>query len=1022
MNDFPWEKINRGYSGFEDLANEYVKFVFSQYNWQPTKRTRDGNHDGYAIISCFSCNIDKYEIWMEAKYSTSNDQLTRYRLDSTIVSAIINQNIRQLFFVTNIEIADYVKHAIRTALIKALHIKSGDIIFCTKQNLEIWLCLPENSTVLKRYFGNINIENINNHKELQIISTPNFYKYIKHQLSYQIPLRKLYASEYYNLYIKVYSPQARDVTITSNSKSLQIFYPQESSIKLQPGCNELALIVKCKPTKSLTNAISINSLIVNLDTITVYKNQKIKVCLHSQQEHIRKIKQALYTFLQQKNSSVHFIWGLSYSGKTFAINNILTDKRIYNEEVLFYTFDMDRLGNLQKLLDLCLKVYFYLFETRDITDEYLTQINTKYDYIPQFIRKLVKHKENNDILPKLIEDLKDVIIFNKDFCTNRKIIVLDGIEHLSAQQFQLLQKILHELYASQTPIFCILSGQGKFLLDLCKFPKIYEHHFTTDFKDCYQTLKINNIQASLAAAFWLHAKLKKLPDLLEFIKYLRIRKKRIYDEFTLIDSYKQFKQNDSYKQYIKHVFIDLEKNKQLECNILHLIYFTISGFCMDAIQDDSHRKAIEYLVEQNLVKIVLGKLLPFNKIYKDVYALYYSTKNNPLISYYTSNLKKEEVLRYNISQNHIEYSLEVILKTIEEYHQEQYFMMIDYLLQPLFCTEYLCDFYKEDLYFYQLKYHYIYALSNTNPDYNSLNAFKCLYEQLKPLNSFGSRALQLRVLAEVVNFAFVDLKVAATFDYIHKFRTYFTLWNQTIAKNVQSGVLLVDEIEILNYAMIDEYELADELLQEFLKKCELYDVDHMGIILQRYARSIFHNNINHAIVLLQDAYEKLKCSKEKKWAKLCLMDIQFAKRLTGELQQDDFHENIDILEENIQTTYKVQLRYQMAYELYRGNLGQFQELYFEYEALKQPHSNRSNGINCLLLAAYYYQKREFTKAAAQLHMQNNAFSTLGQSYKKVIMHNINLVQSSLTINKCLIDFYTKDPLDPNTFYIDPRLW
>lgn len=1022
MDDFPWKDIYEGHRGFEDLANEYVKFVFPQYNWQPTKRTRDGNYDGYAIVSCFSCNINKYEIWMEAKYSTSNGQLTRYRLDSTIVSAIIKQNIRQLFFVTNIEIADYVKHAIRTALIKALRVKSGDIVFCTKQNLEMWLCLPENSAVLKRYFENINIKNICHYEDLQIINIPNFYKYIKHQLSYQIPLRKLYASEYYNLYLKVYSPNARDVEITSKSKCLQIFYPQESFIRLQPGCNELALIVKCKPTKSLINAISINSLIVNLDTIAVYKNQEIKVYLHSQEEHIKKIEQALYVFLQQKNSAIHFIWGLAYSGKTFAINNILTNKRIYDEEVLFYTFDMDRFSNLQKLLDLCLKVYFYLFETRDITEEYIAQINTKYDYIPPFIKKLIKYKGNNDALSKLITDLKDVTIFNKDFCTNRKIVVLDGTEHLSIQQFQLLQKILHELYTSQTPIFCILSGRGKFLLDLGKFPKIDVHHFTTDFEDCYQTLKINNIQVSLGSAFWLHSKIKKLPDLLEFIKYLKISRKRICDEFTLIDSFKQFKQNDSYKQYIKHIFIDLEENNQLESDLLHLIYFTISGFCLEAIRDKSHKKAIEYLIEHNLVRIVLGKLLPFNKVYRDVYILYYSAKKNPLIAYYKSNLKKEELLRYRISQNHIEYSLGVILKIIEEYRQEQYFMMIDYLLQPLFCTEYLYDFYKEDLYFYQLKYRYIYALSNTNPDYHSLSAFESLYGQLKLLNSSESRVLQLCVLAEVVNFAFVDLRVVATFDYIHKFRAYFALWNQAITKNVQSGALLVDEIEILNYAMIDKYELADKLLQVVLKKCELYDVSHAGIVIQRYARSIFHNNIHRAIGLLQDAYEKLKYSKEKKWAKLCLIDIQFAKRLAGELQQEELQENIDFFEGNIQTTYKIQLRYQMAYELYRGNLEQFQELYFEYETLQQPHSNRSKGINYLLQAAYYYQKREFTKAAAQLHMQNNAFSMLGQSYKKVIAHNINLVQSSLTIDEYSIDFYTKEPLKPNTFYIDPRLW
>ena len=129
-----WETIVDGFRGFEKLALEFVEENEPQNgcSWKPTKETRDGNHDAilarevsdtpkpdFAVFVGYANNVDVW--WMEAKYSAEatqeNSIISRYRLDATIVSAILSRNISKIIFVTNLEIASKTIADIRKALI-----------------------------------------------------------------------------------------------------------------------------------------------------------------------------------------------------------------------------------------------------------------------------------------------------------------------------------------------------------------------------------------------------------------------------------------------------------------------------------------------------------------------------------------------------------------------------------------------------------------------------------------------------------------------------------------------------------------------------------------------------------------------------------------------------------------------------------------------------------------------------------------------------------------------------------------
>ena len=98
MRIFNWADIERGFKGFEDLAFDYVKKEFPPSDeWQQTQYTQDGNRDGYSIVFGFRPHdFSPEEWWMEAKYSSEKKTLSRYRLDSTIVSAAIHGNVSKI--------------------------------------------------------------------------------------------------------------------------------------------------------------------------------------------------------------------------------------------------------------------------------------------------------------------------------------------------------------------------------------------------------------------------------------------------------------------------------------------------------------------------------------------------------------------------------------------------------------------------------------------------------------------------------------------------------------------------------------------------------------------------------------------------------------------------------------------------------------------------------------------------------------------------------------------------------------
>jgi len=91
---------------------------------------------------------------MEAKYSTERVKLTRYRLDATVVSALLKGNVEKVIFITNIYIDAKVMLDVRNALLQTKMCR--EVVFYTGDSLEYWLY--QNPDIYQKYFLSNNIE------------------------------------------------------------------------------------------------------------------------------------------------------------------------------------------------------------------------------------------------------------------------------------------------------------------------------------------------------------------------------------------------------------------------------------------------------------------------------------------------------------------------------------------------------------------------------------------------------------------------------------------------------------------------------------------------------------------------------------------------------------------------------------------------------------------------------------------------------------------------------------------------
>ena len=337
-----WEQIKKGYSGFENLARKYVELNYPNPAWKKTKETRDGNKDATAIFYGYQKNgWSKEKWWMEAKYSTKTDIITRYRLDSTIVSAIIEKNVRRIIFVTNIAIRAKTINDIRTAIYNA--IQCDDIIFVTKFTLEYWL--SANPSLYRQYFvcPDCNEELLIAVPDNVVIQNIEFYSEISNKLTFKEPLKELETDRIYIGYFEVFSSKKTSFPLRIKEKRKGIRILSGNLASLEPGENSVEFKLKIEKDydtvlnegKPIPVFMLGNMEIVSRQYITIVKNFRKCIKLPCQESVLNQLSKDYNMFTHSRSYCFSFVKGLSGVGKSYILERFMSEHLTEKEDVFF---------------------------------------------------------------------------------------------------------------------------------------------------------------------------------------------------------------------------------------------------------------------------------------------------------------------------------------------------------------------------------------------------------------------------------------------------------------------------------------------------------------------------------------------------------------------------------------------------------------------------------------------------------------------------------------------------------------
>ena len=1030
-NALAWEKIKNGFSGFEKLAFEYVENNFKMDSWNQTKATRDGNRDACAVVigyrsQCFG----QEQWWMEAKYSNKSISLSRYRLDATIVSAILEKNVSKIIFVTNITIKPKVIHDLRNALMLATGYDS--IHFVTKYDLEYWL--SRNPDILADYFEaddrNFALP------ELFLVSRAEFYGYSSKTLVFQEPLKILKKGVSYIAHFSLYSNKKIEAKLRPNSnlKGIHIISPR--IVMLQTGENHITVCFELKddfPGKNEKDYDGTPFFIVNAcpiiseNLLLVYENIYREINLNSQNQIICKIKHHINKFVQKGIFSSYAIIGESGTGKSHIISKAMQFKKNYGVSVYFYEFTMSSVENIGALLNIVLYILFPYICPEDIDITYLKEINPQ-KYISKFIKKLLEQRDDFEKLLKLLNTpyVSDDI-FPVELQINRRIIILDDVAKLHPTSMHFLFNIVQSLYMRNAPVLFIFSDQYNEKSSLLRLMKGKIPCISSVCKISSDEIMDNLISLNLFPFSKRNINIELLfPNiiiLLEFSEYLKQLNSTInkIEDFYL--AYHSFINTDIAQIRIIEQFDKVfhkNENAKYYCD---LIYWREEGY-EDANPTSTSLSCINKLLSSNLVKYNGdGKIVPYHDIYSFYYRQYYKLDKMEIISndfeIYRLLLQKSF-----LTKQQFDYCHDKLRKLIVQ-HQ---FYTVNYILEGLFCYE-NSTFSKNRLgneRYYEL--YIIFAISSTN--ISKKVAGKELFGKIsnETRNSSNIRLLKVNEEStwELIN-SFYD---SLMFDECYKnIRFLKATLNKLslyggIHKQVNSYIRYHD-IAAIETLMEADLNMKNHYLhfQEKLSLMEKMNFEYRALTFSvRYAQVILRTLPDKAIKLFEMAKNKIKMyyGKTDKYYLWASFDYYYMK-IAYNSDWSVFPKLLDIhkkMKDNFYNDYRKRFSAFASLFLKQGDIVEAEKYIFADAYVERKLRFRQEAFHYEMLALIEALNDKVLNAKKMLNAAVNIFSGF-DSYIDIIHHNIELLSMGL-FSVENIQFCFDNQLQKGIYYLDPR--
>lgn len=1028
-----WEKIRDGFRGFEKLAVEFVSFKYKNVNWEDTAPTRDGNTDAIAIIMGYQLLENQpAQWWMEAKYSNSTQRLTRYRIDSTVVSAILDGTVEKVVFVTNITVDAKTISDITETLRSSSRCK--EVEFYTKYSLEYWLLT--HAEIYVKYFehkNNVLPVLVNDFIVSQEIT---YYDSVSNVLAFKEPRNELIIGKEYIAYVGIFA--SKDTTISieiaNNLKGVR-FTPKVKNLSISKGENTVHFRFVLTDNYGYKNSkradIPMPVFKIGKNMLTSYQHIQVLrqnvplLNLVSQDDIYKKLKKYYNDFLKNYDTRVIVLGGKADVGKSTTLTKFLAKHTTCKHVVFYHEFTESTKENIRILLNMLVYILFPYVPPETIDETYISSINnTDVKYLLQDL--ILNKKSYEDASLSLSKLLGSSALLPNGISINQRVIALDNMHLLDKKSSYLVSKIVCEIYEKKLPVYFILCGQPNYF---------HNHSYKYLAEKCVINLlimeiSINDILANSNIEVDDKYDLTKLnvfdmdaTSLLLFQRYLMNENTKVTDLQELVVALRVFWLSDIVERHILDCFKTILLQGENYRVLLDKIYWSCQPVKVNELI--TYQLEIDFLLRNALIKYNAdGEIIASNSIYQTYYRKHYLPNLQNL------NYKQgtPEYLRIEFLTTIDTHILSDCMRNILNFFEDKSYYKIYYVLKETFISDrhitiknMICKF---D--YYHLYYIYAYAAHQCGETKECQVLFEKIQKETYITYDSSLLQLSLKCLWELAVISFENMQY---FDVIEKKEEAIRLMEKICIANHQ-------ECSLLQYINYHDFCVLDAIIQNELYinntgnlyKKYLSDMQAEGFVYRalsfsaRYALSLCSTNTLLCIQMLYNTGRVIqkKYGTEDKHYLWCMFYYYFYRMIYE--NNHSLFEQVTLYHEKMRVNqygnYRKKL-YGIAAYLYSiedvsgGNQFLFQDTIFPYEA-----RNR--------YLAFYYETVALHAAINSncdeaVRYLDNAIALFGkiESYSFIPRHNKKLLTEGL-FSASRISFLLNDKVDASIYYIDPR--
>ncbi len=1057
---------NKSAAKFEDMALDYVSDVYSEYKWEPTKRTRDGNRDFHNLE-------DKLlNIWGEAKYKKNSISLTRKDLDPTILSGLMDGRVELIIFVTNGKIPE----SLITRMTLGANMRGIKISFVTGKQLSDWLIL--NPEKYKYYFEEELEENEFISEQLVEFKQIFFYEPLSLDFKPNFDKISMNVDDTFILNCVIFNSQAGTFKIKLEQDSpLSLVenkaYENPECFKLNAGINSISFLVRAK--RQYKNTLCV-ALICNKNVyhcvskkLVIEKRHSLNICYFQQLKILEKIKLIIDKFDTSIGNYTFFIHGSSGMGKSYILRSLSLEYCL-NNDLTLVTFEADQNSNTNYLL-LCRLIIFLLYgnvfwncDKKNIKKFCLTfnALNGGLDI--ELLNKILNGCFDANIGKTVVEELNGLshkipLFVSSKQQKNFRILLLDDIHNLNKAQSLLINTLVTQQLNSKNNTIMVLAARKNefnclFLKNsLLKSISNYYELDKLDEKDIEQTIFQNfKIKGELFSSIinQLPSNILLLNEILSNLKYSfqldgDMSASQFADYYISLFDNEMVFQDKFIKLKDKYYLLDIVYlfKKGISVNFLYLY----PGFNKETLKKD-----INILISCNCIqRLGRNMILPFHDYMIEAYK---KLRKGMEYNETTGNFLKF-LLNQKLNEIDINYILSIICKCGKKYYKEYNKSIQDLMIQYINKSEYGTAVIFAELFYKNIsrksnwnknEKYYLYLYADCLVHCDNLYRSKQLLQQISNKEdclSFEKYEADISLLNQ--RFWSADLNGIVEDSKIYQMdleNMFMNNLNSKILNRFKKAYESCFNRRMVTLLLLGKYPNAQKEYQEGLfalktlsSKYKLNFHSEIATIIMDYARGNMALKPDMSYRLFRCAYKYFsECKSEyTRRILICQIDLMLNENILNKnVNYKKFIQKIkelnkhNFLLEYIKGTLKFYacriIDFSKLNNEKRASISFLTDFVNKIQKIKTDKRiilrNRELFLYNYLLAYYYIVQDEYKNAATCLKSNLDYIREAGNSYKIPLEHNLTNLE---TIQR--IEWFQEDKTySDNIYLLDSRFW